>query len=154
MPPSRIIIILCVVVFIAFGISLALSARTGRDQRAVPRALWIEALQNAFIKNQKVPIQDISSSCLKEDPMASLVLESGQKCEAVIKKSRKAVRKLRLRAEPDSHCTIDFVPAAGDNGLPVHSTTGSVELTILRNGGTLTISCDNAEGKNCVVRLE
>ncbi len=155
MPRSRIIIILCTVVVVLFGITLALSARTGRDQRPVPRVSWIEGLGNLFLRNQRVPTQEISSPCLTNSPVASFVVEPGQKCQAEIKESSKPVRKLRLIAEKGSDCTIDFVPAAGDNALPVRSTSGNVELTVMKNGGTLTISCrDPGDAQNCVVRIE
>ena len=147
MPSSRIIIILSAVVLVLFGISLALSSRTGSDQRAIPQARWIEGLKNVFLRNQTVKIQDISSPCLTDSPTASFVVEPGKKCEAKIAESSKAVRKLKLTAEEGSKCTIDFVPAPGDNALPVHSTSGSVELSIMKKGGTLTITCTEAEGE-------
>ncbi len=154
MPSSRIIIILSAVVLVLFGISLALSSRTGSDQRAIPQARWIEGLKNVFLRNQTVKIQDISSPCLTNNPNA-FVLERGEKCEAKIAESSKAVRKLKLTAEEGSKCTIDFVPAAGDNALPVHTTSGSVELSIMKKGGTLTITCTEAEGeKPAVVYIE
>ena len=146
MPASRIIIILAVVVLILFGISLAVSTRTGRDQRAVPQAAWVEALKKVFLKNQKLEIKDISSACLTNAP-AAFGIEPGKKCEAKIAESSKAVRKLKLTAEEGSKCTIDFVPAAGDNALPVHTPSGSVELSIMKKGGTLTITCTEAEGE-------
>lgn len=155
MPPSRIIIVLCAVVIVLFGISLALSARTGRDQRPVPRVSWIEALGNVFLRNQRVQLREISSPCLTNSPVASFVVEPGQKCQAEIKESGKPVRKLRLTTDKGSACTIDFVPAAGDRALPVRSTGGNVELTVMRNGGTLTISCNNpGDAQKCVVSIE
>jgi len=145
MPASRIIIILAVIVLVLFGISLALSSRTGRDQRAVPQAAWVEALKNVFLKNQKLEIKDIScvkpekTPCLTNAP-AAFVIEPGKQCEAKIGESRKAVRKAKLTVKQDSKCTIDFVPA-DEEALPVHSTSGSVELSVMKKGGTLTMTC-------------
>ena len=153
MPASRIIIILAVVVLILFGISLAVSTRTGRDQRAVPQGAWVEALKNVFLKNQKLEIQDISSPCLTNDP-AAFVIEPGKKCEANIGESRKVVRKVKLTVKQDSKCTIDFVPT-DEEALPVHSTSGSVELSVMKKGGTLTITCTDAGGeKTALVNIE
>ncbi len=153
MPPSRIIIILAVVVLVLFGISLAVSTRTGRDQRSVPRAAWVQALKNVFLKNQKLEIQDISSACLTNAPVA-FVIEPGKKCEANIGESRKAVRKAKLTVKQDSKCTIDFVPA-DEEALRLHSTSGSVELSVMKKGGTLTITCTEAGGeKTALVNIE
>jgi hypothetical protein len=153
MPPSRIIIILAVVVLILFGISLAVSTRTGRDQRAVPQAAWVEALKKVFLKNQKLEIQDISSECLTNAP-AAFVIESGKKCKANIGESRKVVRKAKLTVKQGSKCTIDFVPT-DEEALPVHSTSGSIELSVMKKGGTLTITCTDAGGeKTALVNIE
>ena len=153
MPPSRIIIVLAVVVLILFGISLALSSRTGRDQRAVPQAAWVEALKNVFLKNQKLEIQDIKSRCLN-NAQAAFVIEPGNTCKAEIGESKKAVRKVKLTVKRDSKCTIDFVPA-GEEALPVHSNSGSVELSVMQKGGTLTITCTDAGGeKTALVNIE
>ena len=146
MPSSRIIIILSAVVLVLFGISLALSSRTGSDYRAIPQASWVEGLKNIFLKNQRLELQDISSPCLTDSPTASFVVEPGKKCEAKIAESRKAVRMLKLTVKGGSKCTIDFVPSAGDNALPVHSTSGNVELSIMKKGGTLTITCTDVVG--------
>ena len=155
MPPSRIIIILCAVVVVLFGITLALSVRTGRDQRSLPQVPWIEALGNVFLRNQRVQPQEISSPCLTNSPVASFVVAPGQPCQAEIKASGRPVRRLKLVADKGSACTIDFVPAAGDQGLPVRSTSGNAELTVMKNGGTLTISCNNpGDTPKCVVRIE
>jgi hypothetical protein len=143
MPPSRIIIILATVVLVLFGISLALSSRTGRDSRTIPQASWIEGLKNIFLKDQKLSIQDISSACLTKAPDA-FVVEPGKQCEAKIAESNQVVRMLKLTVKEGSKCTIDFVPSAGDNALPVHSTSGNLELSILKKGGTLTITCTDA----------
>jgi hypothetical protein len=155
MPPSRIIIILAVVVLVLFGITLAVSTRTGRDQRAVPQAAWVEALKNLFLKNQKLEVQDISSRspCLTKSPPA-FVIEPGKPCEANIGESRKVVRKAKLTVKQGSKCTIDFVPA-DEEALPVHSTSGSVELSVMKKGGTLTITCSDAGGeKTALVNIE
>jgi hypothetical protein len=153
MPPSRIIIILAVVVLVLFGISLALSSRTGRDQRAVPQAAWVEALKNVFLKNQKLEIKDISSTCLSKAP-AAFVIEPGKPCEASISESRKVVRKAKLTVKQGSKCTMDFVPA-DEEALPVHSTSGSMELSVMKKGGTLTVTCTDAGGeKTAVVNIE
>ena len=155
MPPFRIIIILCVIVAVIFGITLALSVRTGRDQRSVPQVPWIEGLGNALLRNQRVQLREINSRCLTNSPVASFVVEPGQKCEAEIKQSGKPVRKLRLTADNGSACMIDFVPAAGDRALPVRSTSGNLELIVLKSGGRLTISCSSpGNAQNCVVRIE
>jgi hypothetical protein len=155
MPPSRIIIILCAIVAVLFGITLALSVRSGRDQRPVPQVPWVEALGNAFLRSQQVQLREISSPCLTNSPVASFVVERGQKCQAEIKGSGKSVRTLKLTADKGSECTIDFVPTAGDKALPVHSTSGNVELTVMKSGGTLTIFCSNpGDAQNCVVRIE
>ena len=98
-------------------------------------------------------IQDISSSCLTNAP-AAFVIEPGKKCEANIGESRKAVRKVKLTVKQDSKCTIDFVPA-GEEALPVHSTSGSVELSVMPKGGTLTITCTDAGvEKTALVNIE
>jgi hypothetical protein len=153
MPASRIIIILAVIVLVLFGISLALSSRTGRDQRAVPQAAWVDALKNVFLKNQKLEIRDISSTCLTKAP-AAFVIKPGEKCEAKIGESRKAVRKAKLTVKQDSKCTIDFVPT-DEEALPVHSTSGSVELSVMKKGGKLTITCTDAEAeKTALVNIE
>src|SRR5262249_14461890 len=154
MPASRIIIILAVVVLVLFGISLAMSSRTGRDQRAVPKAAWVEALKNVFLKNQKLEIQDIKSECWSNTKRA-FVIEPGEKfCQADIGKSRKAMRKAKLTVQQGSKCTIDFVPADKE-ALPVHSTSGSVELSVMKKGGTLTITCTDAVGeKTALVNIE
>jgi hypothetical protein len=149
MPPSRIIIILAVVVLVLFGITLAVSSRTARDQRAVPQAAWVEALKNVFLKNQKLEIRDISSACLT-NARAAFVIDPGKKCEANIRESRKAVRKVKLTVKQDSKCTIDFVPA-DEEALPVHSTSGSIELSVMKKGGTLTITCTDAGGEKTVL---
>jgi hypothetical protein len=149
-PSSRIIIILSVVVLVLFGISLALSARTGRDYRTIPQAAWVEWLKNAFLKDQKLKVQDISSPCLASNPDAFLV-EPGKKCEVKIAESRKPVRNLKLTVKPGGKCAIDFVPAVGDNALPVHSTSESVALTIMKKGGTLTITCSDAGAEETAV---
>lgn len=155
MPPSRIIIILCAIVAVLFGITLALSVRSGRDQRPVPQVPWIEALGNAFLRSQQVQLREISSPCLTNSPVASFVVEPGQPCQAEIKASGRPVRRLKLVADKGNACTIDFVPAAGDQGLPVRSTSGNVELTVMKNGGRLTISCNNPGAtQECVVRIE
>jgi len=154
MPASRIIIILAVVVLVLFGISLALSSRTGRDQRAVPQAAWVEVLKNVFLKNQKLEIHDITSACLTKSPPA-FVIEPGKKfCQAEIGKSRKAMRKAKLTVKQDSKCTIDFVPA-DEEALPVHSTSGSIELSVMKKGGTLTITCaDSGRDETVLVNIE
>lgn len=153
MPPSRIIIILAVVVLVLFGISLALSSRAGRDQRAVPQAAWVEALKKIFVKNQKLEIGDISSTCLTNAP-AAFVIEPGMECKANIGKSRRVLRKAKLTVKYGSKCTIDFVPA-DEEALPVHSTSGSVELSVMKKGGTLTITCTDAGGeKTALVNVE
>jgi hypothetical protein len=153
MPASRIIIILAVIVLVLFGISLAVSTRTGRDQRAVPQAAWVEALKNVFLKNQKLEIRDIDSRCLTNAP-AAFVIEPGKQCEAKIGESRKAVRKAKLTVKQGSKCTIDFVPV-DEEALPVHSTSGSLELSVMRKGGTLTITCTDAGGeKTALVNIE
>jgi hypothetical protein len=153
MPASRIIIILAVIVLVLFGISLALSSRTGRDQRAVPQAAWVDALKNVFLKNQKLEIKDISSTCLTKGP-AAFVITPGEKCEAKIGESRKAVRKAKLTIKQDSKCTIDFVPV-DEEALPVHSTSGNVELSVMKKGGTLTITCSDTGGeKTAMVNIE
>jgi hypothetical protein len=98
-------------------------------------------------------MQDISSPCLTNAP-AAFVIEPGKKCEAKIAESSKAVRKLKLTAEEGSKCTIDFVPA-GEEALPVHSISGSVELSVMQKGGTLTITCTDAGGeKTALVNIE
>jgi hypothetical protein len=154
MSSSRIIIILATVVLVLFGISLALSSRTGRESSTIPQAAWVEWLKKAFLKDQRLKIQDISSPCLASDPNAFLV-EPGKKCEAKIAESRKAVRNLKLTVKAGGKCAIDFVPTAGDNALPVHSTSESVELTIMKKGGTLTIACsDPGAEKTAVVYIE
>ena len=153
MPPSRIIIILAVIVLVLFGISLALSSRTGRDQSAVPQAAWVEALKNVFLKNQKLEIQDISSECLTKAP-AAFVIKPGEKCQANIGESKKVVRKAKLTVKQDSKCAIDFVPN-DEQALPVHSTSGSVELSVMKKGGRLTITCTDAGGeKTALVNIE
>lgn len=153
MPPSRIIIILAVVVLVLFGISLALSSRTGRDQRAVPQGAWVERLKNVFLKNQKLEIQEISSRCLT-DARAAFAIEPGMTCKANIRESRKVVRKAKLTVQQGSKCTIDFVPT-DEEALPVHSTSGSIELSVMKKGGTLTITCTDAGGeKTALVNIE
>ena len=153
MPASRIIIILAVIVLVLFGISLALSSRTGRDQRAVSQAAWVDALKNVFLKNQKLEIKDISSPCLTNAP-AAFVIEPGKKCEANIGESRKPVRKAQLTVKQGSKCTIDFVPV-DEEALRVHSTSGSVELSVMKKGGRLTITCTDAGGeKTAMVNIE
>ena len=42
---------------------------------------------------------------------------------------------MKLTVKQDSKCTIDFVPA-DEEALPVHSTSGTVELSIMKKGGT------------------
>jgi len=153
MPASRIIIILAVVVLILFGISLAVSTRTGRDQRTVPQAAWVDALKKVFVKNQKLEIRDISSPCLINAP-AAFAIVPGEKCEAKIGESRKVVRKAKLTVKQDSKCTIDFVPD-DEEALRVHSISGSVELSVMKKGGTLTITCTDAGGeKTALVSIE
>jgi hypothetical protein len=153
MPPSRIIIILAVVVLVLFGITLAVSTRTGRDQRAVPQGAWVEALKKVFLKNQKLEIRDISSPCLTNAP-AAFVIKPGEKCQANIGESRKVVRKAKLTVKQDSKCTIDFVPV-DEEALPVHSTSGSMELSVMKKGGKLTITCTDAGGeKTALVNIE
>jgi len=154
MASHRIIIILSAVVLVLFGISLALSSRTGRDYRTIPQASWIEGLKNTFLKDQRLKIQDISSPCLASSPDA-FVLEPGEECEAKIAESSKVVRRLKLTSKEGTKCTIDFVPAAGDDALPVHSTSGSVDLSIMKKGGTLRITCtDSGAEKAAVVYIE
>jgi hypothetical protein len=143
MPASRIIIVLSAVVLVLFGISLALSSRTAGDYRAIPQAPWIEGLKNIFLKDQRLKTQDISSPCLGNVPNA-FVVEPGKKCEAMIAESNQVVRMLKLTVKEGSKCMIDFVPSPGDNALPVHSTSGNVELSIMQKGGTLTITCTDA----------
>jgi hypothetical protein len=145
MPSSRIIIFLAVIVLVLFGISLALSARSGRDQSTVPQAAWIDGLKNVFLGNQKLDIHDITSPCLQGN---AFVIEQGKRCEAKIGESSKAVRKAKLSVKEGAKCTIDFVPAAGEQALPVHSSSGSVELSVMGKGGTLTITCTDAGGEN------
>ncbi len=84
-----------------------------------------------------------------------LVRNESGKCEAKIAESTKAVRKLKLRVKAGSERTIDFVPAAGDNALPVHSTSETVELSIMKKGGALRITCaDAGTEKAAVVYIE
>jgi hypothetical protein len=152
MPSSRIIILLAVLVLVLFGISLALSARSGRDQSTIPRAAWIDELKNVFLGNQKLDIHDISSPCLQGN---GFVIERGKSCEAKIGESSKAVRKVKLLVKEGAKCTIDFVPAAGEQALPVHSSSGSVELSVMGKGGTLTITCTDAGGeKTALIDVE
>ena len=152
MPPSRMIIFLAVVVLVLFGISLALSARSGQDQSSVPQAAWIDALKNVFLGNQQLDIHDITSPCLDGK---AFVIEQGKSCEAKIGESSKAVRKVKLLVKEGAKCTIDFVPAAGEQAVPVHSTSGSVELSVMQKGGTLTITCTDAGGeKTALVNVD
>lgn len=145
MPPSRIIIFLAVIVLVLFGISLALSARSGQDQSTVPQAAWINGLTNLFLGNQKLDIHDISSACLDGNV---LTVEQGKSCESKIGESSKAVRKVKLLVKQGAKCTIDFAPAPGEQALPVHSSSGSLELSVLQKGGTLTVTCTDAGGEN------
>jgi hypothetical protein len=152
MPSSRIIIFLAVVVVVLFGISLALSARSGRDQNSIPQAAWIDALKNVFLGNQQLDIHDIKSGCLDGKVF---VIEQGNSCEAEIGESSKAVRKVKLLVKEGAKCTIDFVPAAGEQAVPVHSSSGSVELSVMQKGGKLTITCTDAGGeKTALVNVD
>jgi hypothetical protein len=69
-------------------------------------------------------------------------------------RSRKAVRNAKLTVKQGSKCTIDFVPA-DEEALPVHSTSGSIELSVMKKGGALTITCTDAGGeKTALVNIE
>jgi hypothetical protein len=158
MQSYRMIIILGVVLLVLFGISLALSVRSGQDNRTVPEAAWIDGLKNVFLKDQRLAVQDIKdispSSCLDREQNA-FVIEQGKSCKAEIGESSKVVRKAKLTVEQGGKCAIDFVPADGENALPIHSTTGSVELSIMQKGGTLTIKCtETGVEKSAVVKIE
>jgi hypothetical protein len=64
------------------------------------------------------------------------------------------VRKVKLTVKQGSKCTIDFVPA-DEEALPVHWTSGNVELSVMQKGGTLTITCTDAGGeKTALVNIE
>jgi hypothetical protein len=153
----RMIIILGVVLLVLFGISLALSVRSDQDSRTVPEVSWIDGLKNVFLKNQRLAIRDITfapgtTPCLEEN---AFVIEQGQSCEAKIGESREVVRKAKLTVKQGGKCTIDFVPADSENALPVHSTTGSVELSIMQKGGTLKILCTETGGEtSAIVNIE
>ena len=73
MPPSRIIIILAVVVLVLFGITLAVSTRTGRDQRAVPQAAWVEALKNVFQSSKPATDELIATDWSVDQAMAFII---------------------------------------------------------------------------------
>jgi hypothetical protein len=53
------------VVLVLFGMrSGALSSRIGRDYVTVPKASsWIQGLENVFLKDQRLNIQDVSPPC-------------------------------------------------------------------------------------------
>jgi hypothetical protein len=84
----------------------------------------------------------------------AFAIEPGTPCEANISESRKVMRKAKLTVKQGSKCAIDFVPADKE-ALPVHSTSGSVELSVMKKGGTLTITCTDAGGeKTAFVNIE
>jgi hypothetical protein len=141
---------------VLFGISLALSVRSGQDNRKVPEAAWIDGLKNVFLKDQRLAIQDIkdispSSSCLDREKN-EFVIEQGKSCKATIGESSKVVRKAKLTVK-QGKCRIDFFPADGENALPIHSTTGSVELSIMQKGGKIECT-ETGGGGSAIVKIE
>jgi hypothetical protein len=159
MTAPRVAVVVLVLIAVLFFAGMGLGLR---GEESGPANLdWIESLSGALTRG--LDFDSLKSSCI--DPAAeAFVLERKSTCQVSIPSTSRGTRRLALTlteglgvtgrfTAPAEHEKIDEEDQAADQEVTLEPGK-DFAIVILKEGGTLSLTCDAAEKARCRVEAE